>query len=324
MTLATKCAKVSAIRWPLQGGGGHAPCTRRPWQNPGRTQCSVPWRLRSEGSRGWGVPAVHLRRASRRVARRPPDPRASPRGVPGRPWRAASSPAGAAPGSLNITALRDETMRGQTGAVNLDACLKIAVIASTMTFATAAETTISANTVTGLAAIRTRVPAPSLAPPDAELVRQLRTHLTEDGSWPDVNAAGTSTTAWEPAEPLIGNKHFHRSDIKVHHRPGWCMSARMFSMRTLNTDNLAGCDEGHLSHSLAERMKEPSSSSRDEMPVRQPSCASSRNRSVAGFDVGMSGEDLQKPARGGSPGGGLDAEPRRPGARPKPAPAAVS
>ena len=53
-------------------------------------------------------------------------------------------------------------------------------------------------------------------------------------------------------KPLTGNKHFHRSDIMVHHRPGWYMSARMYSERTLNTDSLAGCDEGLLSHYLAE------------------------------------------------------------------------
>lgn len=38
----------------------------------------------------------------------------------------------------------------------------------------------------------------------------------------------------------------------THHRPGWYMSARMYSTRTMNTDNLAGCGEGLLSHYLAE------------------------------------------------------------------------
>jgi len=54
------------------------------------------------------------------------------------------------------------------------------------------------------------------------------------------------------APPLIGNKHFPCSDIMAHHGRGWYMSARMYSTRTMNTDNLAGCGEGHLSHYLAE------------------------------------------------------------------------
>lgn len=58
--------------------------------------------------------------------------------------------------------------------------------------------------------------------------------------------------AGEQAQPLVGNKHFARSDIMVHHRPGWYMSARMYSERTLNTDGLSGCDEGLLGHYLAE------------------------------------------------------------------------
>ncbi len=58
--------------------------------------------------------------------------------------------------------------------------------------------------------------------------------------------------AGEQAPPLVGNKHFHRSDIMVHHRPGWYMSARMYSTRTMNTDQLSGCYEGLLSHYLSE------------------------------------------------------------------------
>jgi len=54
------------------------------------------------------------------------------------------------------------------------------------------------------------------------------------------------------AAPLVGNKHFPRSDIMVHHRPGWYMSARMYSTRTMNTDGLSGCAEGFLSHYLAD------------------------------------------------------------------------
>lgn len=59
--------------------------------------------------------------------------------------------------------------------------------------------------------------------------------------------------AEEPeAEPLIGNRHFHRSDMMVHHRPNWYLSARMYSTRTLNTDSLSGCEEGLLSHYIAD------------------------------------------------------------------------
>lgn len=58
--------------------------------------------------------------------------------------------------------------------------------------------------------------------------------------------------AGEDTPPLTGNKHFFRSDIMVHHRPGWYLSARMYSTRTLNTDGLSGCDEGQLSHYLSE------------------------------------------------------------------------
>ncbi|MBT3376514.1 MAG: hypothetical protein HN742_29520 [Lentisphaerae bacterium] len=57
---------------------------------------------------------------------------------------------------------------------------------------------------------------------------------------------GTSTRSLE------GNRHFWASDTMVHHRPGWYMSARFYSARTLNTDGLSGCDEGQLSHYLAE------------------------------------------------------------------------
>jgi len=56
----------------------------------------------------------------------------------------------------------------------------------------------------------------------------------------------------EKTVTLIGNKHFYRSDIMVHHRPGWYMSAKMYSVRIFNTDGLSGCDEGLLSHYLAE------------------------------------------------------------------------
>jgi chondroitin AC lyase len=58
--------------------------------------------------------------------------------------------------------------------------------------------------------------------------------------------------AGRPAPPLVGNKHFFRSDMMVHHRPGWYASARMYSTRTFNTDGLSGTDDGLLSHYLAE------------------------------------------------------------------------
>lgn len=58
--------------------------------------------------------------------------------------------------------------------------------------------------------------------------------------------------AGRQAQPLTGNKHFYRSDIMVHHRPGWYMSARMYSERTENTDGLSGCEEGLLSHYIAD------------------------------------------------------------------------
>ncbi|MGA1198278.1 MAG: polysaccharide lyase family 8 super-sandwich domain-containing protein, partial [Candidatus Latescibacterota bacterium] len=58
--------------------------------------------------------------------------------------------------------------------------------------------------------------------------------------------------AGKPAPPLVGNKHFYRSDMMVHHRDNWYASARMYSTRTFNTDGLSGTDDGLLSHYLAE------------------------------------------------------------------------
>jgi chondroitin AC lyase len=58
--------------------------------------------------------------------------------------------------------------------------------------------------------------------------------------------------AGNPTTPLIGNKHFYRSDMMVHHRDNWYASARMYSTRTFNTDGLSGTDDGLLSHYLAE------------------------------------------------------------------------
>ncbi|MBT5831057.1 MAG: hypothetical protein HOH77_12790 [Candidatus Latescibacteria bacterium] len=58
--------------------------------------------------------------------------------------------------------------------------------------------------------------------------------------------------AGNPTPPLIGNKHFYRSDMMVHHRDNWYASARMYSTRMFNTDGLSGTDDGLLSHYLAE------------------------------------------------------------------------
>lgn len=40
----------------------------------------------------------------------------------------------------------------------------------------------------------------------------------------------------QPAPPLVGNRHFWRSDLMTHHRPDYYASARMFSSRIANTD----------------------------------------------------------------------------------------
>jgi chondroitin AC lyase len=53
------------------------------------------------------------------------------------------------------------------------------------------------------------------------------------------------------APPLIGNRHFWRSDLMVHHRPDFYASARMHSKRIANTDGPAN-SEGLLSHHLAD------------------------------------------------------------------------
>lgn len=53
------------------------------------------------------------------------------------------------------------------------------------------------------------------------------------------------------APPLVGNRHFWRSDLMTHHRPNYCASARMHSTRLANTDGPAN-SEGLLSHHLAD------------------------------------------------------------------------
>jgi len=55
----------------------------------------------------------------------------------------------------------------------------------------------------------------------------------------------------QPAPPLVGNRHFWRSDLTTHHRPGYYTSARMFSTRVANTD--MPCNgEGLKSHHIAD------------------------------------------------------------------------
>ena len=51
--------------------------------------------------------------------------------------------------------------------------------------------------------------------------------------------------------PLVGNRHFWRSDFMTHHRKGWYASARMFSSRVDNTDTPCN-QEGLLSHHIAD------------------------------------------------------------------------
>ncbi|MEA2736139.1 MAG: chondroitin lyase [Humisphaera sp.] len=50
--------------------------------------------------------------------------------------------------------------------------------------------------------------------------------------------------------PLVGNRHYWRSDYMAHHRPAWFASVRMFSDRLLNTELVN--NEGKLSHHLAD------------------------------------------------------------------------
>jgi len=57
--------------------------------------------------------------------------------------------------------------------------------------------------------------------------------------------------AGEEASPLVGNRHFWRSDMMVHHRPGYYTSARMFSRRIANTDQPCN-SEGLKSHHIAD------------------------------------------------------------------------
>ncbi len=53
------------------------------------------------------------------------------------------------------------------------------------------------------------------------------------------------------AKPLVGNRHFWRSDYMAHHRPGYFAATRMDSVRTANTDGLTN-GENKKSHHLAD------------------------------------------------------------------------
>jgi chondroitin AC lyase len=58
-------------------------------------------------------------------------------------------------------------------------------------------------------------------------------------------------TSNRSAPPLVGNRHFWRSDFMTHHRPPYYASARIHSRRLANTDGPAN-SEGLLSHHLAD------------------------------------------------------------------------
>jgi chondroitin AC lyase len=53
------------------------------------------------------------------------------------------------------------------------------------------------------------------------------------------------------AKPLVGNRHFWRSDYMAHHRPGYFAATRMVSTRLANTDGLTN-GENKKSHHLAD------------------------------------------------------------------------
>jgi hypothetical protein len=77
------------------------PGRRTPPRTPGRSLCIGHGRIRSKGCRTRDSRGVPLRRSPARAARRPPEPRASLRGALRRPFRAASSPVGAARSGAN-------------------------------------------------------------------------------------------------------------------------------------------------------------------------------------------------------------------------------
>eukprot|EP00117_Sycon_ciliatum_P012110 scpid36485/ scgid13305/ Chondroitinase-AC; Chondroitin sulfate AC lyase; Chondroitin-AC eliminase; Chondroitin-AC lyase len=51
-------------------------------------------------------------------------------------------------------------------------------------------------------------------------------------------------------DSLSVHKHFYTSDYSVHHRPGWAVTVRMYSTRTLNTE--CGNDEGKQGKTVAD------------------------------------------------------------------------
>jgi chondroitin AC lyase len=53
------------------------------------------------------------------------------------------------------------------------------------------------------------------------------------------------------AEPLVGHRHFWKSDFSVHHRPAWYASVRMHSNRVDNTDSCC-THENRRSHLIAD------------------------------------------------------------------------
>ncbi|MBT4499441.1 MAG: hypothetical protein HOC74_17055 [Gemmatimonadetes bacterium] len=86
----------------------------------------------------------------------------------------------------------------------------------------------------------------------AAFLRQIVPHLLPlpTGREPEICAL-QSRLSDEEAAPLIGNRHFWRSDIMAHHRPSFYASARMYSDRLLNTDQ--PCNREALkSHHIAD------------------------------------------------------------------------
>jgi len=79
----------------------------------------------------------------------------------------------------------------------------------------------------------------------AQYLLKLPTDRAEELKTMSKRVSGAKTS------PLVGNKHFWCSDIMVHHREAYYISARMFSTRTLSTD--APCNgEGLKGHHLSD------------------------------------------------------------------------
>ncbi len=75
-------------------------------------------------------------------------------------------------------------------------------------------------------------------------------HLSTDRE-DEFRALAERAAGRRDAPPLVGNRHFWRSDLMTHHRPNFYASARMHSTRIANTDGPAN-SEGLLSHHLAD------------------------------------------------------------------------